>query len=372
MDIQEDKSSGWLAFSKAAHADLYTRNGGMYGAISGAALAAIISALKYGKGKKHKNGSVFNRIMKGLLWTGAGALGGGVLGAGIGRMIGSHVEYSRALKRAKEIVEERRKNGQYDRRGRVLLLNYPDNKMIIGDKELEKGLPNWVGEKPRAWLKKLFPRGLTIQHGAVITMDEDGGDARMFEVGDVPASWSNTLYKNKVQQGKNEGDEEKIRGGNYGLEQGNTWAELSETYLGDSLKGKTNQEIADMFAEYGLSDGEGGRARIYEGKKGVDLNLVHAFLESYHDAANGYGGTGYTIIPGGYNCGTSARAAFDSVQSPWSHYLDMLCGGFPSNNMPFLATEAKSIKVPVKKKDDDTDIQDYWTYRRRKGDEFLY
>lgn len=369
MDNSSDIKTSWSSFVKVGQTDMYTRNGGKYGAISGAAIAAIISAIKYGKGKKHQKESVFNRIMKGLLWTGAGALGGGLLGAGIGRLIGSHVEYSRSLKKAKEILAERRNNGHEDRIGRVLLVNFPKNKMLVGDHELEKGLPKWVGPKYRDWLKKHFNDGITIQHAALITMDDDGGNARIFDVSDSSSKESGMRFAEKFVTGARGGDKDKELGGNYGLENDNTWAKLKEHYIGDAFKGKSNQQIADMLARYGAAEDYGGSVDLYEGRKGVNVDLVHAFIEARHDRANGYGSTGYTIIPGGYNCGTSSREGFDSVQSPWSHFLDSICGGFPSQNMPMMANHVSSNNGTQK----DTPELDVISEKDRfRGDEFTY
>lgn len=109
----------WKNFIKSAQVEEYSRNGKLIGALAGGGLAALMSALYYGKKSKKKQ-SFASRFLKGLAFTGIGAIGGGLAGMGLGRLIGNHIWFKRSLDAAqKRIVDE---NIPY-RKGRVMYVN---------------------------------------------------------------------------------------------------------------------------------------------------------------------------------------------------------------------------------------------------------
>lgn len=316
--VQNGKGShGWPRFAKNAMSGGEVI-GGATGALTGGILAAVLSSVRDGKDNGKKK-SFARRLLRGILWSGAGALGGGLAGLGIARMIGSQVRYSRNLSAAKNIASRQGPSGK----GRVLYLNFPENKF-----EAEDGTA----------LKKVFPEGVPVQHGALVTMNEDGSNARLFQIGGVgifgegDKGWGKFL----VEKGLKDDDKDLVRIGSNLMSGKSAYANLSTGDLGDVLKGKSDEDIARTLADYGKRFNLGNIVEISEGKKGVDRRIPEEFMKfdarSFNESGMGYG-----VLPGGLNCGTSARRAFDTVNGNMSHLLDYLAGGLPSLNAPSIA-----------------------------------
>lgn len=195
-------------------------------------------------------------------------------------------------------------------------------------------------------MSKILPKGAPIQHGALLVMDEDGGNAKIINVGGLSGDRAISKAKDLLRAGLNRRDDadkngiELIRRGARIINEGKEPATMYYQELGNALKGKDDRDIARFMADYGKANDMGGLAELFEGKKGVNVSLVMPFMEELYKRCHG----DYSVIPGAFNCGTSARGGFDSVQGGWSHFLDLLWGGFPSNNSPSLSskTTAKS------------------------------
>lgn len=331
----------WHDFVKAAQPAAYGRTGGMAGMAAGTALAAILSYLHYSKQKKD---SVLKRILKGLAWTGLGAASGGAFGYGIGKLYGSNAEFYKALESAKKKNDHAKNLGVSDGNGRVLLVNFPRNMSDLNDDDLKYLLPSWVSQKNRARLRKILPKEVETQHAAILTMNNDGSNARLMGIGDSSPDESKSYFNEMAESGKLFRDDAMKRSGEDGLKNGLTRAEQRVVDFKDRLKGKSDDEIAKIIAGYGKVHGYGDEVDMYEGEKNVDIGLARQFWNDHNYIAHGSGHTGYGISPGSYNCGTAARATFDSVQPFWSHLLDMAWGGRPVANMPAMAkkTHARS------------------------------
>ena len=331
-----DDLERWAAFSKSAQTKDYMTRGGLTGALAGGAIAAALSAMRYGK-KKDKDGkkrSTAGKVLKSLLWTALGAVGGGIAGAGIGRMIATHIKYRRALDEAKDKVKDRRRTLGIPEKGRnngrVLYVNYPQNKYEL------KGI-----------YSKIFGKSVPIQHASLLVMNEDGSDASLYsprmndDEDDVKR-----VGEQLVETGKRENDSKLVEEGKNILARKIDRGTYDIHMFNDRLKGKSDEEIARFLADYGHSHDLGGEVNMYEGKKGIDRDIVEEFMERAQRIAHIDGNPGYSIFPGGYNCGTASREGFDVVQDPSSHWRDMLFGGWPSNNAPSFAkqTAAKYYK----------------------------
>ena len=130
-----EEHKGWAFFSKRA----MSRGemiGGAAGALSGGLLAAVLSSISDGK-QNGKKKSFAKRLLKGLLLSGAGALGGGLAGAGIARIIGNQSQYSKNLDEARNIASKKGPAGK----GRVLYVNFPNNKFEAADGTFLKRFP---------------------------------------------------------------------------------------------------------------------------------------------------------------------------------------------------------------------------------------
>lgn len=324
-----DELDRWSAFVKSAQMKDYTAKGGLTGALAGGALAAALSAMYYGKKNKkdEKKQSMPGKVLKSLLWTALGAAGGGLAGAGIGRMIATHIKYRRALDEAKETVKERRRmygipeKGRKD--GRVIYVNYPKNKFEL------KGI-----------YSKLFGKSVPIQHASLLVMNEDGSDAALYSPRmNADQEDVKRVGKSLIEDGKAENNVKLVEEGKNLLSEKIDRGTYDIHMFNNRLKGKSDEEIARILADYGHANDLGGEVRMYEGKKGIDRDLVEEFMEKAQRIAHIDGNPGYSIFPGGYNCGTASREGFDVAQDPKSHWRDMLFGGWPSNNAPSLAKE---------------------------------
>ena len=312
-----EEHKGWAFFSKRA----MSRGemiGGAAGALSGGLLAAVLSSISDGK-QNGKKKSFAKRLLKGLLLSGAGALGGGLAGAGIARIIGNQSQYSKNLDEARNIASKKGPAGK----GRVLYVNFPNNKFEAAD---------------GTFLKKMFPKGVPVQHGAVVTMDSDGSNARLFQIGGVGifGRKDNGWGKFLVEKGLKEDDKDLVRVGSDLMSGKMSYADLTTGNLGDILKGKSDEDIARTLADFGKRFKLGDIAEISEGRKGVDRRIPEEFMKLDAKSFNRCG-MGYEVLPGGLNCGTSARRAFDTVNGGMSHFLDYLSFGFPAQNAPSMA-----------------------------------
>lgn len=309
----------------------------MSGAVAGGALAALLSAIHYNKERKNeKKQSFAKRFLKSLIWTGLGAAGGGILGSGLGRAIGNHVQYNRNLELAKKLIRD---NGMKKRTGRVLYLNYPEN--------------TYSG-KLLGFLSKVFPNGVPVQHGALLTMDEDGGNAKIFQASALVGDQNKDFGHYVVGQGLELGDRNMIISGARGLSGEINRGLMQVSSLRNSLKGKTDSEIARILADYGKSNGMGDVVEISEGKRNVDINLPEVFAKIDTQTENGPSGSGYGFMPGRYNCGTAARRMYSTVNGRKDHILDLLWGGFPGDNAPSMATKTVGHSHALEKREDKT------------------
>lgn len=191
--------------------------------------------------------------------------------------------------------------------------------------------------------KKLFGDDVPIQHASLLTMDEDGSDAVLFSPGMDDKASAERTAKRFLEQGKENNDPKLIEEANNILTGKIDRAFYAKMPLFNALKGKSDKEIAQFLADLGHHTDWGPEVHIYEGDKGIDRDLVEDFLENAHRVAHIDGNPGYSIVPGAYNCGTASREGLDAVQNTqWSHWLDMLLGGFPSHNAPILSNETSA------------------------------
>lgn len=300
---------------KTAQYESYDRNGAIAGAVAGGALSAVLSSLYYGKKDKKKQ-SFAKRFLKGLLWTLAGSAGGGLAGAGIGRALRTHATYSKNLEDAKMKL---RAAGVKPRKGRLLLVNYPDNK--------------YKGDEYKL-VKKIFPDGAPVQHAVAVTMDEDGSNAKVFGAGLISGKLNEDWGRMLVGKGLKEQNNDMVISGARMLSGKINRGGLFVYGIGDILKGKGNDEIAKILADYGKKHDLGDKVEVFEGKRGIDVELPEMFARVANRRVNGPNGRGYEFLPGGYNCGTLGRDMYNTVNGDWSHWKDMLIGGWPDQNMP--------------------------------------
>ena len=322
----------WRDFVKKAQFEQYARNYGIGGAIAGGSLAALLSAIYYSRKSKRKQ-PFYSRFLKSLMMTGLGAVGGGLAGSGLGYMLASHIIYKRSVENARKRLLSENKPARY---GRVMYVNFPDNKYTF-DKN----------SRPGKILKTLFPKGAGIQHGALLVMDNDGGNAKIYELGGMFGDEVNGEAKEMLQKGISNNDKAMVEIGSDMLSGKYNPAYLQKYDLKDSLKGKDDSVIRKYIADYGKKNDMGDVAELYEGAKNVNINMIEPFLQELWKNYKGR----YGILPGQLNCGTAARAAFDSVQGNLSHGLDMLYAGFPSDNAPSMSTKTTGHSYEVEKRE---------------------
>lgn len=318
--------------TKASQYESYDANGAVSGAIAGGALSAILSALYYGKKDKKKQ-SFAKRFLKSVLWTFAGAAGGGLAGAGIGRALRTHATYEKNLEDAKNKLQS---DGIRPRNGRVFLVNYPDNKY----KGNEYGI-----------FRKIFPEGPPVQHSMIITTDKDGGNAKAFGAGIISGDSGKKWGEFLIRKGLRDKSQDLVMSGARILSGKIKRGGMYVYDIGDVLKGKSDNDIAKALADFGKMRSFGDKAEVYEGRKDVNVEIPEMFARIANRRVNGPEGRGYEIMPGGYNCGTAARDMFNTVNGKWSHWADMAIGGMPNWNMPSFAkkTTASSHELEGRK-----------------------
>lgn len=304
-----------------------SRYGSIGGALAGAGIAGLWSWLYYRKKRKQ---SVKSRILKSLGWAALAGLGGAAAGAYVGRMYSRHRAYSDVARQLKEKSDE---HPEWKRPGRVFYVDCADNRFMPKEDGLLKKI-----------VDKTTDGGLPTGHAMLGAIDEQSGKLYLTEINTKDESSTSAEGKAikdlAIERLKNGiGDPEKnydlgVRGHEM-MRRAKGGAPLKFDHEGIDVKGKTDKEIADIIAAVSSKRGFGDRVVIHEGDKTDNIYVPLAFMQESYDNTLRENGGGYSAMPGGYNCGTAAREAYDMVQkSQWSHFRDMLWGGGTTQNAP--------------------------------------
>ena len=305
--------SAAVGFEKA---NLY---GSLSGTLAGAGLSALASWLYY---RRKKNQSFKKRLLKAIGWSALGGLGGGVLGSYLGRMYARHSAYKETLAKVKKGLE-----GTEKKPGRVIYVDCIDNRHIPKD-----GLGKKIVEK-------VTNGGVPTGHAMLAVVDEKTDKLSLYQVNTAEKEYTKSLGIKLLAESKNKDgtfDRDKAIMGYNAIrlaEQGGTPI-LNKTQ-DVNMKGLSDDDLALYIGGVSRDLGFEGRVVLHEGEKCDDIRVPVGYLiESYNNTLRDSGG-GYSPIPGGYNCGTAAREAFDIAQpGQASHWRDMLWGGGSTANAP--------------------------------------
>lgn len=301
----------------------YSSGGLATGAASGAALAALISWLSY----RNKKQPEWKKWLKGIGWTALGSLLGGAAGSYAGRMYSRHKTYNEIRD---AIRNDAKNSGSGKRTGRVLYIDADRNVHNAGKNE--KSIDAAIA-------RRLFPKGVPIGHGMLATIDDETGDMKIYSVG-VAGVGRKDLANQKgwdvIRSGIDQRDASKTIDGMKKM------LALNEGMLPrlDVMEykgiGKLDDKgLAEFLGKKMREKGYGDSLTLYEGERGIDIGMPQKFFLRNYLSTFKPGNGGYGYIPGGFNCGTAAREAFDAFQpSQTSHWLDMLWGGGGTANAP--------------------------------------
>ena len=326
----------------------YTRNGAIAGAATGALGAAILSWLKLRNSKSSRS----KKILKGLLYSAAGALAGGGVGAYAGTMLGRHKAFSNAVDAAN--------SGKGDGRGgRVFFVSAPNNRF----RPREAEMPEWMGDAKGKFIDAMYGKdGRRIGHALVGTVD-DNGAVKLYGIGTGgmrDAKYLASEVKGKLDEsvalgGMKENSPEYLRElsriKEIQRQGGSTFVGSVPLLSMDEFQGNpgmSTEEIAKMIEPLIRKYDWGDTIDITDGGSIRDVDALGRSLDSLVRDATSPGGGGYSFLPGGFNCGTAARDAFDSVlygtrKGKASHFLNMLWGGRPDANEPSLFEKHRHV-----------------------------
>lgn len=307
--------------------------GALSGSLSGVGLSGLISYLYYRNKKKQ---SLKSRILKSLGWMALGGVAGVTAGAYIGRMYARHAAYNELRQKINKDLE-----GTEKVPGRVIYVDCINNRHTP-----QKGLGKKI-------IEKTTNGGLPTGHSMLAVIDDKSDTLSLYQVNtsdpEQSKKWGYSMMAAaKGKDGKYNRDQV-IMGYN-----AVRFAESGGTPLLNKTKeikiGKaSNEDLALYIGGVARDLGFGDRVVLHEGAKCSDIRLpIQYMFESYRNTLRD-GGGGYSPIPGGYNCGTAAREAFDIAQpSQASHWRDMLWGGGSTANAPsFVQNWDNRIKTPA-------------------------
>ena len=281
----------------------YSSGGLLTGAASGAALSALLSWLSNRKDKKQ---SLLKKLVKTLGWTVAGGLAGGAAGAYLGRMLYRHKNYNQIRKKVDDEL------GPDDRgkvNGRVFYIDTDKNVHMPSEKDTSASA---------AIARKLFPGGVPIGHGMMATVDEKTGDVKVFSIGQAGIGRKDLANEKGwefIRQGLSANDAEKtIDGMKKLLASSKTPLPRLDIMEYKGLGKLDDKSIAEFIGKKMKEKGYGDSVTFYEGDKNIDIRRPQKFFLKNFLSALGKGGGGFSAMPGGFNCGVSAREAFDAFQ----------------------------------------------------------
>lgn len=299
--------------------DSASQYGALSGSLAGAGLSGLLSWLYY---RKKKNQSLKSRILKSLGWMALGGAAGAAGGAYAGRMYARHSAYNELKNKISKDLE-----GTEKVPGRVIYIDCINNRHLPKD---------GMGRKV---LEKVTDGGLPTGHSMMAVIDDKTKTLQVYQVNTSdPKATKNFGYS--LMKGAKRPDgtfdrDQVIRGYNAVrmAEAGGTplLHKTDDVQIGNA----SNEDLALYIGGIAKDMGFGDRVVLHEGAKVGDIRLpVRYMLESYNNTLRD-GGGGYSAVPGGYNCGTAAREAFDVAQpSQASHWRDMLWGGGSTANAP--------------------------------------
>jgi hypothetical protein len=296
------------------------------GLLAGATLGAALSALAYRKDKKQ---SFLKKLIKILGWAAAGGLAGGAAGTYLGRALRRHKNYNRIRG---EIDKELGPREEGKVNGRVLYVDTDKNVHMPSEKDTSADA---------AITRKLFPKGVPIGHGMMATVDDKTGDVKVFSIGQAGIGRKDLANEKGwefIRQGLSANDAEKtIEGMKNLLASSNSPLPRLDVMEYKGLGKRDDKSIAEVIGREMKKRGYGDSVTMYEGSRNIDIRRPQRFFLKNFLSALG-NGDGFDAMPGGFNCGISAREAFDAFQpSQKSHWLDFLWGGGGSANAPSLS-----------------------------------
>lgn len=302
--------------------------GTLSGIVAGAGLSALLSWLHY---RKKKNQSLGSRWLKGLGWTALGGLAGGLAGAYGGRMYARHQQYKELRDKITNDLKDTEKVP-----GRVIYVDCIDNRHTP-----REGLGKKVVEK-------MTNGGLPTGHSMLAVIDGRNNMMSIMQVNTLdPEATKKLGYGLMASAKKPDGSYDRdqvIMGYNAVRRAAVGGTPVLTNPIGKLAinigKDATDEDIALYIGSISRGLGFGDRVVLHEGSKCSDIRLPIRFMHDAYWNALRDGGGGYSAVPGGYNCGTAAREAFDVAQDDQSsHWRDMLWGGGSTANAPSLSRE---------------------------------
>lgn len=258
------------------------------GALAGASAGGLGGFLGTGKAKGRKR-----RIRNAIL----AALAGGAAGGTLGRMTNAHLDFIRRKALARQLPE-----GKKAIPGRIYYVSHPENAI-----DVSKTTIPWI-DSLAAKIRKAtgWDGQKRIGHAGIVTVGKDGKATR-FDYG---------LYRKRNADGRLEPEV------------------LKQTF---DAKGLSDKALAQLLQSQNAQWG-----------KTVDLDAVDVpdigVVERYLDGLTSEGSDSFSVIPGGYSCGTASRNAFEAARnSRLGHLLDFLQGLTPSANAPRYKTQRTSF-----------------------------